>query len=84
MTLSIRAGLAPVSHDERLAPPEGRKFSYAKIWSGKIGKVTPVRSFSPAVEDYLKAIYRLQGEAGDDPVSTDALGGWLGQASGAG
>jgi len=22
--------------------------------------MTPVRSFSPAVEDYLKAIYRLQ------------------------
>jgi DtxR family Mn-dependent transcriptional regulator len=39
--------------------------------------MTPVRSFSPAVEDYLKAIYRLQGEAGD-PVTTSALGGWLG------
>jgi DtxR family Mn-dependent transcriptional regulator len=39
--------------------------------------MTPVRSFSPAVEDYLKAIYRLQGEAGD-PVTTNALGGWLG------
>ena len=39
--------------------------------------MTPVRSFSPAVEDYLKAIYRLQGEA-DDPVTTNALGGWLG------
>ncbi len=40
--------------------------------------MTPVRSFSPAVEDYLKAIYRLQGETGDDPVTTNALGGWLG------
>ena len=36
-----------------------------------------MRSFSPAVEDYLKAIYRLEGEAGD-PVTTNALGGWLG------
>ncbi len=36
-----------------------------------------MRSFSPAVEDYLKAIYRLQGEAGD-PVTTSALGDWLG------
>jgi DtxR family Mn-dependent transcriptional regulator len=44
---------------------------------GKIGSVTPVRSFSPAVEDYLKAIYRLQGEAGD-PVTTNALSSWLG------
>jgi DtxR family transcriptional regulator, Mn-dependent transcriptional regulator len=39
--------------------------------------MTPVRSFSPAVEDYLKAIYRLQGEA-DGPVTTSALGSWLG------
>ena len=39
--------------------------------------MTPVRSFSPAVEDYLKAIYRLQAEVGD-PVTTNALGGWLG------
>jgi DtxR family Mn-dependent transcriptional regulator len=39
--------------------------------------MTPVRSFSPAVEDYLKAIYRLQGEVGD-PVTTNALGDWLG------
>jgi len=39
--------------------------------------MTPVRSFSPAVEDYLKAIYRLQGEAGG-PVTTSALGSWLG------
>ncbi len=39
--------------------------------------MAPVRSFSPAVEDYLKAIYRLQGEA-DNPVTTNALGGWLG------
>jgi DtxR family transcriptional regulator, Mn-dependent transcriptional regulator len=29
------------------------------------------------VEDYLMAIYRLQGEAGD-LVTTRALGGWLG------
>ena len=39
--------------------------------------MTPVRSFSPAVEDYLKAIYRLESEAGN-PVTTNALGGWLG------
>jgi DtxR family transcriptional regulator, Mn-dependent transcriptional regulator len=39
--------------------------------------MTSARSFSPAVEDYLKAIYRLQGEAGN-PVSTGALGSWLG------
>jgi DtxR family transcriptional regulator, Mn-dependent transcriptional regulator len=39
--------------------------------------MTPARSFSPAVEDYLKAIYRLQGEGGD-PVTTSALGSWLG------
>jgi DtxR family transcriptional regulator, Mn-dependent transcriptional regulator len=39
--------------------------------------MTPVRSLSPAVEDYLKAIYRLQAESGD-PVTTNALGGWLG------
>src|ERR1019366_8620128 len=39
--------------------------------------MTPVRSFSPAVENYLKAIYRLQTEAGS-PVTTNALGGWLG------
>ncbi len=46
-----------------------------------------VRSFSPAVEDYLKAIYRLQSdEAGPvtgspvtgSPVTTNALGDWLG------
>jgi hypothetical protein len=48
------------------------KFRYAKTRSGKIGEVAPVRSFSPAVEDYLKAIYRLQGEAGD-PVTTAAV-----------
>ena len=53
------------------------KFRYAKTRSGKIGETAPVRSFSPAVEDYLKAIYRLQGEAGD-PVTTSALGSWLG------
>ncbi|HET9893389.1 MAG TPA: metal-dependent transcriptional regulator [Streptosporangiaceae bacterium] len=35
-----------------------------------------VRSFSPAVEDYLKAIYRLQSET-DGPVTTKALGDWL-------
>jgi DtxR family transcriptional regulator, Mn-dependent transcriptional regulator len=40
-------------------------------------KMTSARSVSPAVEDYLKAIYRLQGEAGS-PVTTGALGGWLG------
>lgn len=39
--------------------------------------MTPVRSVSPAVEDYLKAIYRLQAEAGG-AVTTNALGGWLG------
>src|ERR1039457_3709817 len=39
--------------------------------------MTRARSFSPAVEDYLKAIYRLQSEVGG-PVSTNALGGWLG------
>ena len=36
-----------------------------------------VRSFSPAVEDYLKAVYRLQAEVGG-PVTTNALGDWLG------
>jgi DtxR family transcriptional regulator, Mn-dependent transcriptional regulator len=36
----------------------------------------PARSFSPAVEDYLKAIYRL-AERGD-PVATNALSAWLG------
>lgn len=35
------------------------------------------RSFSPAVEDYLKAIYRLQTEI-NGPVTTSALGDWLG------
>ncbi len=39
--------------------------------------MTPARSFSPAVEDYLKAIYRLESEAGE-PVTTNALCGWLG------
>ena len=39
------------------------------------------RSFSPAVEDYLKAIYRLQTETGG-PVTTNALGGWLGVTAG--
>lgn len=42
-----------------------------------LGSVTPARSFSPAVEDYLKAIYRLEGDAGE-PVTTNALCGWLG------
>src|ERR1700730_12302845 len=42
-----------------------------------LGRVTPARSFSPAVEDYLKAIYRLESEAGE-PVTTNALCGWLG------
>ncbi len=39
--------------------------------------MAPVRSFSPAVEDYLKAIYRLQAEIGH-PVTTNGLGDWLG------
>ena len=39
--------------------------------------MTPARSFSPAVEDYLKAIYRLEGDTGE-PVTTNALRGWLG------
>ena len=41
----------------------------------------PARSFSPAVEDYLKAIYRLQTHTGG-PVTTGALGGWLGVTAG--
>ncbi len=36
-----------------------------------------IRSFSPAVEDYLKAIYRLQTEF-NGAVTTKALGDWLG------
>ncbi len=39
--------------------------------------MAPARSFSAAVEDYLKAIYRLQAEI-DGPVTTNELGGWLG------
>ncbi|HTA10270.1 MAG TPA: metal-dependent transcriptional regulator [Streptosporangiaceae bacterium] len=39
--------------------------------------MAPARSFSAAVEDYLKAIYRLQAEIGG-PVTTTELGGWLG------
>ena len=39
--------------------------------------MAPARSFSAAVEDYLKAIYRLQAEIGG-PVTTTDLGGWLG------
>ena len=39
--------------------------------------MAPVRSFSAAVEDYLKAIYRLQVEI-DGPVTTNGLGDWLG------
>ncbi len=39
--------------------------------------MAPVRSFSPAVEDYLKAIYRLQAEI-EGPVTTNGLGDWLG------
>jgi DtxR family transcriptional regulator, Mn-dependent transcriptional regulator len=39
--------------------------------------MAPARSFSAAVEDYLKAIYRLQAEIGG-PVTTSDLGGWLG------
>jgi DtxR family Mn-dependent transcriptional regulator len=42
-----------------------------------VAKATRARSFSPAVEDYLKAIYRLESEAGE-PVTTNALCGWLG------
>jgi DtxR family Mn-dependent transcriptional regulator len=42
-----------------------------------LGRVRPARSFSPAVEDYLKAIYRLESQAGE-PVTTNALCGWLG------
>lgn len=42
-----------------------------------LGKGTHVRSFSAAVEDYLKAIYRLESEAGE-LVTTNALCGWLG------
>jgi DtxR family transcriptional regulator, Mn-dependent transcriptional regulator len=38
--------------------------------------MSPARSFSPAVEDYLKAIYRL-AETGE-PVATTALSAWLG------
>jgi len=37
--------------------------------------MTAVRSLSPAVEDYLKAIYRLQAQ--NALVTTSALGGWL-------
>ena len=48
-----------------------------RIRHAKILSVSPVRSFSPAVEDYLKAIYRLEAEAGGR-VTTSALGGWLG------
>jgi DtxR family transcriptional regulator, Mn-dependent transcriptional regulator len=36
-----------------------------------------MRSFSAAVEDYLKAIYRLQADVGG-PVNTNSLGEWLG------
>jgi len=39
--------------------------------------MAPARSFSAAVEDYLKAIYRLQAEI-DGPVTTNELGSWLG------
>jgi DtxR family Mn-dependent transcriptional regulator len=42
-----------------------------------LGKTTHARSFSPAVEDYVKAIYRLEGEA-SEPVTTNALCSWLG------
>ena len=45
------------------------------------GTVTHVRSFSPAVEDYVKAIYRLQSEAGEHPARSWAR--WI-RASGAG
>lgn len=43
--------------------------------------MSAARSFSPAVEDYLKAIYRLQTETGG-PVTTNALGDWLGVTAG--
>jgi DtxR family transcriptional regulator, Mn-dependent transcriptional regulator len=51
--------------------------SRARISYAKILIMAKVRSFSPAVEDYLKAVYRLQAEAGC-PVTTNALGDWLG------
>lgn len=52
-----------------------------KLRHAKILVMGPARSFSPAVEDYLKAIYRLQTETGG-PVTTNALGGWLGVTAG--
>jgi hypothetical protein len=52
------------------------RLRHAKIWV-----MGPARSFSPAVEDYLKAIYRLQTETAK-PVTTNALGGWLGVTAG--
>jgi DtxR family Mn-dependent transcriptional regulator len=51
--------------------------SRARIRHAKILIMTPVRSFSPAVEDYLKAICRWQAEIGG-PVTTNGLGEWLG------
>ena len=69
--MAIRLTFSPACC-ECLFLAQRARFRYAKILV-----MTPVRSFSPAVEDYLKAIYRLQGEAGD-PVTTSALGGWLG------
>jgi DtxR family Mn-dependent transcriptional regulator len=51
--------------------------SWGRIRHAKILGMAPARSFSPAVEDYLKAIYRLQAEI-DGPVTTNGLGDWLG------
>jgi DtxR family Mn-dependent transcriptional regulator len=51
--------------------------SWGRIRHAKILIMAPARSFSPAVEDYLKAIYRLQAEI-DSPVTTNGLGDWLG------
>jgi DtxR family transcriptional regulator, Mn-dependent transcriptional regulator len=51
--------------------------SWVRFRHAKILIMAPARSFSAAVEDYLKAIYRLQAEIGG-PVTTTDLGGWLG------
>ena len=70
---SLRRGTTPA------VPAAGVSF-----WDNRMGfrhakilYITPVRSLSPAVEDYLKAIYRLHAESGG-PVTTNALGDWLG------
>lgn len=52
-----------------------------RLWHAKLSDMGAARSFSPAVEDYLKAIYRLQAETGE-PVTTSALGDWLGVTAG--